>query len=413
MASIKMSVVKNPNDALVLSNEMLFGRVNAVYLTDTHKEKLAGILAHVVRHPTDDATFLQLTWDYFTHVTQGKYDTKTVADGQFVPAIQCEPVETQCLLTYPEFTAIYPNGSVVASTKDRQGNTIHRIRNNALMAFMSRRYHDVDHIRSQGYYGWAPKMDYQSIGNGIHNPAVSHSLRSMRHLYKELDIPQEFKYLWAVSRGPVSHGCIRMAAGHLWEVREIFPASPQKLHEVFYFGNRSTDYDVFDIDGDGTPEVMGSAYYIAYSLKGPSKDSRCIGKSFSLAQTSKAEFYEYLYGKKGQFIRQGETYQFLNPYVSYFRQANPGDKQGKVMSKPLRGQFRLYEQPYEQDKVQIYRLPRKYHRQLTIKNNYQSIGKQMVRIFGRVAACGPFKAEWDRCYEDQFDQEFQALLGKL
>ena len=37
----------------------------------------------------------------------------------------------------------------------------------------------------------------------------------------------------------------------------------------------------------------------------------------------------------------------------------------------------------------------------------------MVRVFGRISGCGPLKAEWSECYEDQFDQEFQALLGQL
>jgi hypothetical protein len=47
------------------------------------------------------------------------------------------------------------------------------------------------------------------------------------------------------------------------------------------------------------------------------------------------------------------------------------------------------------------------------KDNKKSLGKQMVRIFGRISGCGPFKAEWSYCHEDQFDQEFQALLGEL
>lgn len=89
------------------------------------------------------------------------------------------------------------------------------------------------------------------------------------------------------------------------------------------------------------------------------------------------------------------------------------DKQGAVVSWPLRGQFTLYEQPYEKDKVQIYRRPSAFQEQLSIKDNTKSTGKQMVRVLGRVSACGPFKSEWSYCYEDEFDDEFETLTGKL
>jgi hypothetical protein len=204
-----------------------------------------------------------------------------------------------------------------------------------------------------------------------------------------------------------------MSVGHLWEVRHIFPASPERMKEVLYFGNRSADYDVFDIDGNGTPEVMGSQYYIAYSVQGASGDARRKGKNFSLANTSKTDFYTNLYGEKGQFKRDGDTYAFANPYVSHFRKADAEDKRGAVISRPLQGSFTLFEQPYEKDKVQIYRLPTKFQKQLSIKDNTKSTGKQMVRVLGRVSACGPLKGNWSYCYEDQFDQEFEALSGQL
>jgi hypothetical protein len=112
-------------------------------------------------------------------------------------------------------------------------------------------------------------------------------------------------------------------------------------------------------------------------------------------------------------VLEGDTYIFPNPYVSYFRKTEADDKQGAVISRQLAGSFLLYEQPYEKDKVQTYRLPPKFQKQLSIKDNNKSVGKQMIRIFGRISGCGPFKSEWSLCYEDQFDQEFQALLGQL
>ena len=403
----------NLDATLVLSNQMLPGRINVVYLTEEQKDKLTAIISQVLQNPDDDTASFKLALDYFQSMTAGKYDFRTVKDGQFIPALRCENADSECLLAYPEFTAIYPNGSVFAATKDRRGNPIHMIRNSALMTFLDRPYHDVDHIRKEGYYGYSPKMDWQGIGNGFHNPGVSHHLPGMKHLYAELDIPKDYQFVWVVSRGPVSHGCVRLAVGHQWEARHVFPASNAKMKEVLYFGNHSADYDVFDIDGNGEAQVMGTQYYIAYSVKGASGDSRRKGKNFSTADIDKNEFYANLYGAKDQFVLEGDAYTFPNPHVSYFRKADPKDRQGTVISKQLQGSFALYEQPYEKDKVQTYKLPAKFQKQLSIRDNKKSVGKQMVRIFGRISGCGPFKEEWSYCYEDQFDQEFQALLGKL
>jgi hypothetical protein len=403
----------NLDNTLVLSNQMLPGRINVVYLTEEQEDKLTAIISQVLQNPDDDAANFKLALDYFQSMTAGKYDFRTVDGEQFVPALRCKNADSECLLAYPEFTAIYPNGSVFASTKDRQGNPIHMIRNSALMTFLDRPYYDVDHIRKEGYYGYAPKMDWQGIGNGIHNPGVSHHLPGMKHLYSELDIPKEYQFVWAVSRGPVSHGCVRLAVGHLWETRHVFPASNAKLKEVLYFGNHSADYDIFDIDGNGEAQVMGTQYYIAYSVKGASGDARRKGKGFKLADIDKNDFYSNLYGAKDQFVLEGDSYKFPDPHVSYFRKADPKDRQGAVISRQLQGSFALYEQPYEKDKMQVYKLPPKFQKQLSIRDNNKSVGKQMVRVFGRISGCGPFKAEWSYCYEDQFDQEFQALLGDL
>ena len=401
------------DETLVLSNQMLPGRINVVYLTGEREDKLTAIISQVLQNPDDDAANFKLAKDYFLSLTAGKYDFRTVDRGKFVPALRCENPDSECLLAYNEFTAIHPNGSVFASAKDRRGNPIHMIRNNALMTFLDRPYHDVDHIRKEGYYGYAPKMDWQGIGNGFHNPGVSHHLPGMKHLYAELDIPEKYQFLWVVSRGPVSHGCIRLSVGHVWENRHVFPASPARLKEMLYFGNHSADYDVFDIDGNGEAEVMGTQYYIAYSVKGKSGDSRRKGKNFSVADINKNEFYANLYGSRDQFVLEGDSYIFPNPYVSYFRKTEADDKQGAVISSQLTGTYTLYEQPYEKDKVQTYRLPPKFQKQLSIKDNNKSVGKQMIRVFGRASGCGPFKSEWSLCYEDQFDQEFQALIGQL
>ncbi len=68
-----------------------------------------------------------------------------------------------------------------------------------------------------------------------------------------------YRYLWLLSRGPMSHGCTHVNAGHIAELRQLLPAETERLYDVDVFYNQSQLYDVFDIDGDLTPEVMGVA----------------------------------------------------------------------------------------------------------------------------------------------------------
>ena len=65
-----------------------------------------------------------------------------------------------------------------------------------------------------------------------------------------------YRYLWLLSRGPMSHGCTHVNAGHIAELRQLLPAETERLYDVDVFYNQSPLYDVFDIDGDLTPEVL-------------------------------------------------------------------------------------------------------------------------------------------------------------
>ncbi len=118
----------------------------------------------------------------------------------------------------------------------------------------------------------------------------------------------------------------------------------------------------------------------------------------------------HLYGEKGQFERDGDRYTFTNPHITYFRKIDEERSTGKPISRRLEGTYVLHEVPYEKDKAQIYHLPAKFKSQLSIKDDYKSTGKQIIRVFGRISGCGPFKSEWSRCYEDEFDREFEQLM---
>lgn len=407
--SIEKSFDKNARQVTIAVDALLFGRINATYLTAPQKTKLAE-LAVLALAPSDDAVFVAKTVDFFRDVTAGRYDFRVVVDGKFRPALDCST--GRCSLNYTEFTAVYPNGSVLEWTTDREGNRINLIREPGMLHFVQRSYHDVDHIRNEPYYGYMPKMDYTYTGNGIHNPAVRTWLPSSnyRGLYNKLNITdKKDDTLWIVSRGAVSHGCTRLAAGHLEEVRNIFPSNPRVMTKVAYFGNISTDYDVFDVDADGQPEVMGVAYYIAYKLKsttgaGYREANGLIDQSFD-----RDAFYAQLYGQRQYVVKADGEYVFTNPYMSYFSGVPTAERAG-AFSRSLKGDFKLYEQPYEKDKIQLYNIPTLRISSLN-GNNTTNRSVQFVRLFGRINDCGPFAGEFKGCGENVFQQEMNSLLA--
>jgi hypothetical protein len=61
--------------------------------------------------------------------------------------------------------------------------------------------------------------------------------------------------------------------GHIAELRQLLPAETERLYDVDVFYNQSQLYDVYDIDGDLAPEVMGVRYFVAYSLHDKTPDA--------------------------------------------------------------------------------------------------------------------------------------------
>lgn len=398
-------------NAIVVANELLNGRINISYLTDADLQHLSKIIQAELGGALTDDEFILASVDLLHSLTKGRFQFRVVDQGQYRLALDCRS-GGNCDLVYSEFTAIYPVGSAKSYTRDRDGNTIPWIREVGSMNFIDRAYHDVDHIRSESYYGWMPKMDYTSSGNGIHNPAVKTDLRRSIYdfLYEELEIPKQHNNLWVVARGGVSNGCTRMAAGHIHEVRHIFPARPEEMKKLIYNGSHSADYDLFDIDGSGQLRVMGVDYLIAYALASNSGAGYREGNGFIDEALQRMPFYQLLYGKK-QFRTEGNQLIFLNPYVSYFS-GNPSDQRAKTVSRQMNGEFPLYEQIYEKDKLQFFSFKKTSISSLTSGGNKSNKSQQLVRVFGRQTACGPFKKEFKSCYEDEFLAEAnQIFLG--
>jgi len=415
--AIAEKIAANPNDTLILANDLLFGRINAIELSDASNGLLAEVLVAIGSGKDyADPELLAKTVELFSSVTGGKYDFQVVnADGQLAPALNCEQGGS-CRLTYHEFTAIYPIGSIKSSTRDRHGNVINTYATPGLWQFLSRKYHEFDNIRSEFYYGMIPKMDYEGLGNGFHNPAVRFS--AVPDSVKEsLSIPEHHAHFWAVKRGRVSHGCNRMSAGHVWEIRNIFPVENARATQVYYFGNDPKDFDLFDINGDGQLEVMGVSYYISYNAKGTSWAGKREGANLEVEVRGTEKFYQNLLGAKDVFTYGENGITIHDPSISYFSKQDFRKKQ--TISRIVEGDYPYFEQTYERDKIQFYR-PLKISTggnfmiskegQKAMPNSSPS--KQFVRLFGRVRGCAPF-SDKEACGETAFLEEKNQLLKVL
>lgn len=387
-------ITGNPQQTIIALNSMLFGRVNYAQKPSAEiVQKLSNTLALGFNGASQDE-YNAAAIDLFKAITGGKYDFRVLNSvGQWQKALLCGP--GHCMLSYPEFTTIYPTGSAESSVSDEFGNRINHFYTPGLWQFLSRAgKHDVDNIRNEPYYGWAPKMDFEAIGNGFHNPAVrfwgpSSAVKNV------LGMPANHNTLWSVKRGGVSSGCLRLPLGHTWELRHLFPVENEKMTQVMFFGNLSQDFDVYDINGDGALEVMGVEYLVSYGLQGASGLARREGADLQISNNSKLDFYASLYGRRGVYeLTAKDTLVFVNPRVSH---PSHLDFKKKAVStrQVLEGRFPLYEQIYEKDKVQFY--------------TTGDINKPLIRLMGRVKGCAP-STDKNLCGEAAFDKEAKGYL---
>lgn len=379
---------KNPKDLIVAINTLVLGRVNFVGHPDTALVKQVTNLAILAQ--SDDSAFTLAALDLFKQVTGKKYQIQVLENGRLENAIRCESAEN-CVLAYPEFTAIYPMGSAESFTKDKFGNTIPNFATPGLWSMVSRGDRNVDNIRTETYYGWIPKMDFESIGNGFHNPAVRFTTLT-RGIRDALNVSSSHDSMWLVKRGGVSHGCLRLPAGHVWELRQILPVEDAKMVQVNFFGNSSTDFDIYDIDGNGTPELMGVDYLVNYNAKG-AREVGAIETNVDSPE-GKFDFYKRLYGSVGVFTRNGnDGFSFQDPATSLPSYLDYQKKSVQTRI-TIKGAVPLYEAAYEQDKIQFYNAP---------------INKIAIRLMGRIRGCAP-NANKQSCGEVAFDKEAASVM---
>jgi len=255
-------------------------------------------------------------------------------------------------LEFVEFTAIYPVGSFNQFTEYR-GRKIPMYPTPGRRALTThQRTKTVDHIPDKAVYGYFPWIPYMHVGDRLHNsfhtlwwrmepPKTSFLPADWHDIDRGRRGEGDYRYLWLLSRGPMSHGCTHVNAGHISELRQVMPSKTKQLYEIDTFLNKSHLYDVFDIDGDGTPEVMGVRYFIAFSLKNKRAHKLRV-------RNERKAYYDWLYGGELKYRADG---------TPYFEKVKDGQFVGRTAIDGIEYEnINLYEAEYEAERIQFYKL---------------------------------------------------------
>jgi hypothetical protein len=273
-----------PADRLDAANAALPGRIVLTDLSPPANAAL-GRCIDAARVTDDRASFETCTRNFVEFVSAHRY---RVADGAVVAN---------------EFTAIYPAGTVEGTTTYKGerlpefGVTgmwplIRRTNGRGILGM-------VDYLSPNPGYGFISMLGYQYAGgityNVFHNAGVRCQLNSTPFLPQSWrNVAGErsgkpYQNLWIIGRGPTSHGCTRLASGHMSELRQIVPSESDTLTQVKTYRNLPGCYEVFDIDGDGKDEVMGVQYYLGYRSNEHTPVKAWVSNR-------REPFYRWLYG---------------------------------------------------------------------------------------------------------------------
>jgi len=280
-------------------------------------------------------------------------------------------------LDFYEFTAIFPVGTLNEFAKyDGQEIPLYPCPGKRQLE-VHQRTKRVDHIPDIPCYGYLPWIPYMHVGKKLHNSF--HTLWFNIDTRKNGFIPDEWRnntkesrsgkpypHLWLLSRGPMSHGCTHVNAGHISELRQMLPSDEKLLRQVVTYRNKSNHFDVFDIDGDGHPEVMGVKYYYAYSLKGK--------KPYKMRVPSdRKSFYKWLYKDHYRYNREGQVI-FEKAATSKFvgKRAVKGNTYYDIP---------LYEADYSPETIQFYKptnIP--FARELRRVSSTYSLNRKVLKL---------------------------------
>jgi hypothetical protein len=319
------------------ANALLPGRVNLYQLSPEQDAALAQ-LAQVARSEKPDApAFRDPAVAFLEQATSGRYRV----NAGFVDAT--------------ELTSIYPAGTIDGTTTYK-GETLPDFGVTGVWSLIPRTEGRgivgmVDYLSPNPGYGFITMLPYEHAGgivyNAFHNAGVRCGLgetpflpSAWRKVMGERNPTKPYQNLWIVSRGPTSHGCTRLPSGHMSELRQILPSSSEVLEKVDTFRNLPQCHDVFDIQGDGSPEVMGVQYYLAYK-------SREHTPIKSYVTNRRDPYYRWLYGDN---INLGEVGHVTLKNVPICRFI--GKK--KAVEADTRTNMPLYEAKFTPESIQFY-----------------------------------------------------------
>jgi hypothetical protein len=322
---------------LELINFMLPTRLFMGELDSQTSAQLTALVRHCPIGPLKPATVASLQRDFlrlFERVTHGIYPARGGA------------------VQFDEFTAIYPVGTFNQYTTYHRRQIPEYPTPGRHTLTTHQRTLTVDHIPTDDSYSYFPWLPYMHVGTRLHNavhtlfwkmqPSATAFLpASWREQQQRGRDGEPYRYLWLLSRGPISHGCTHLNAGHISELRQLLPADAEQLSRVDLFLNTSYRYDVFDINGKFEPEVMGVRYFIAYSLKDNTPDRL-------LVRNERHAYYDWLYGGELEYDDADRgVFHNINDGRFIGRTAIDGAEYPRIA---------LHEANYETERIQFYRL---------------------------------------------------------
>jgi hypothetical protein len=330
----KASLVKQ----LDAANAILPGRVNLYTLSPELTSSLSRAVELAHKEKADSTVFREQALGFLERATAGHYRVR----DSVIEAV--------------EFTSIYPTGTIDATVTYKGeklpavGVTgvwplIRRVEGRGITGM-------VDYLSSNPGYGYITMLPYEHASgveyNAFHNAGVRCGLgetsflpNAWRKVMGERDAKKPYQNLWIISRGPTSHGCTRLASGHMSELRQIVPSESNALEGIPTFRNLPQCYDVFDIHGDGSPEVMGVQYYLAYK----NRDHTPIR---SYAPNRREPFYRWLYGDNINSAEVGHASLKQAPVCRC--SAKKAEEAQTLTNVPL------YEAKYVPEHIQFYRI---------------------------------------------------------
>jgi len=328
-----------PAKQLDAANAILPGRVNLYELSPDLASSLARAVELAHTEKPGSPVFREQALGFLERATAGRYRAHSG------------------VLEAAEFTAIYPAGTIDATTTYK-GERLPEFGVTGVWPLIRRAEGRgitgmVDYLSPNPGYGFISMLPYEHAGgieyNAFHNAGVRCSLgetpflpSAWRKVMGERDKTKPYQNLWIVGRGPTSHGCTRLGSGHMSELRQIVPSESNALERVATFRSLPQCYDVFDIQGDGEPEVMGVQYYLAFK----NRDHTPIR---SYVTNRREPFYRWLYGDNINMAEVGHATLKQVPICRYV-----GTR--KAAEAATLTNLPLYEATYAPEPIQFYRI---------------------------------------------------------